>query len=109
MKEVLTKRFWQSVRKTFDDALEGRSAEVNAAKAPPTTAQTPLRPRKPPLRQLRVSRTELVLAPIKVIEQSKCIQRKQLALYQERKAKRMPTSVAVRGTGELPCLCVLRG
>jgi hypothetical protein len=34
MKEVLTKRFWQGVRKTFHDALEGPPVEDNASQAP---------------------------------------------------------------------------
>jgi hypothetical protein len=29
MKEVLTKRFWQNVKKTFDDALEGPPVKAN--------------------------------------------------------------------------------
>ena len=29
MKEVLTKRFWQDVKKTFDEALEGAPAKAN--------------------------------------------------------------------------------
>jgi hypothetical protein len=29
MKEVLTKRFWESVKKTFDDGLEGRPPADN--------------------------------------------------------------------------------
>jgi hypothetical protein len=33
MKEVLTKSFWQSVKKTFHDALEGPPAEDNASQA----------------------------------------------------------------------------
>jgi hypothetical protein len=34
MKEVLSKRFWQSVKKTFDEALKGPPPEGNAPKAP---------------------------------------------------------------------------
>jgi hypothetical protein len=34
MKELLSKSFWQGVKKTFHDSLEGRSLEENALKAP---------------------------------------------------------------------------
>jgi hypothetical protein len=34
MKEVLTQNFWQSVKKTFYDALDGPPAEDNASEAP---------------------------------------------------------------------------
>jgi hypothetical protein len=34
MKEFLTKSFWQGVKKTFHEALEGRPPEGNASKAP---------------------------------------------------------------------------
>jgi hypothetical protein len=34
MKEVFTKSFWQSVKKTFDDALEDPPAADNALKTP---------------------------------------------------------------------------
>ena len=34
MKEVLTKKFWQDVKKTFDDALEG--PPPNASETPPS-------------------------------------------------------------------------
>jgi hypothetical protein len=33
MKEVLTKSFWQGVKKTFHDALKGPPAEDNASQA----------------------------------------------------------------------------
>lgn len=31
MNEVFTKRFWQGVRKTFDEALKGQPPEDNAS------------------------------------------------------------------------------
>lgn len=34
MKEVLTKSFWQSVKKTFDEALEDPPPQDNASQAP---------------------------------------------------------------------------
>jgi hypothetical protein len=34
MKEVLTKNFWQTVKKTFYDALDGPPAEDNASGVP---------------------------------------------------------------------------
>ena len=34
MKEVLTKSFWQGVKKTFEDALEGPPPEDKASQAP---------------------------------------------------------------------------
>jgi hypothetical protein len=34
MKEVLTKSFWQGVKKTFHEALKGPPAEDNASQAP---------------------------------------------------------------------------
>jgi hypothetical protein len=34
MKEVLTKGFWRSVKKTFYDALEEPPAEANVTQAP---------------------------------------------------------------------------
>lgn len=34
MKEVLTKSFWQGVKKTFYDAVEGPPAEDNASQTP---------------------------------------------------------------------------
>ena len=34
MREVLTKSFWQGVKKTYYEALEGRPAEDNASTAP---------------------------------------------------------------------------
>ena len=33
MKELLTKRFWQSVKKTYEDARNGPSAEEKAVEA----------------------------------------------------------------------------
>jgi ribosomal protein L12E/L44/L45/RPP1/RPP2 len=39
MKEVLTKRFWQGVKKTFDEALENPAPKDAAA--PPSTADAP--------------------------------------------------------------------
>ena len=34
MKEVLTKSFWQGVKKTFHEALEGPPPETKAAQSP---------------------------------------------------------------------------
>ena len=34
MKEVLTRSFWQGVKKTFQDALEGPPPEDKASQAP---------------------------------------------------------------------------
>jgi hypothetical protein len=34
MKEVLTKSFWQSVKKTFKEALEGPPPDDSASQAP---------------------------------------------------------------------------
>jgi hypothetical protein len=34
MKELLTKRFWEGVRQTFDDAREGVAPAENAAQIP---------------------------------------------------------------------------
>jgi len=54
MKEVLTKSFWDGVKKTFDDALEGQPpAEAPApadASAPADggDAKTPSTPEPPP-------------------------------------------------------------
>jgi len=39
MKEVLTKNFWQGVKKTFDEAL--KSPAPKDAAAPPSTADAP--------------------------------------------------------------------
>jgi hypothetical protein len=36
MKEVLTKGFWQGVKKTFSEALEGSAAEAKASQADAT-------------------------------------------------------------------------
>jgi hypothetical protein len=51
MKEVLTKSFWQGVKKTFYDALEGPLPEDTAAQAPAeanpnasSTSETPSAP-----------------------------------------------------------------
>ena len=48
MKEVLTKSFWQGVKKTYYEALEGPPPENNASPAPaednlksPSTSETP--------------------------------------------------------------------
>jgi len=45
MKEVLTKRFWKDVKKTFDEALEGSSpvdkAPQTSAEGSPSAAPTP--------------------------------------------------------------------
>jgi hypothetical protein len=51
MKEVLTKRFWQSVKKTFDEALEDPPPENNASQAPaeisPKSSSTAENPSSP--------------------------------------------------------------
>ena len=48
MKELLTKRFWQEVKKTYDDALQGPPPEAKplppAAKATPDSNPEPPRP-----------------------------------------------------------------
>jgi hypothetical protein len=51
MKEVFTKRFWETVKKTFDDALEDPPPADNALPAPAkgdlsasSTAETPSSP-----------------------------------------------------------------
>jgi hypothetical protein len=55
MKEVLTKSFWEGVKKTFDEALEGPPSEETALPAPvegdlvvPSTSETPSTPPVPP-------------------------------------------------------------
>jgi hypothetical protein len=35
MNEIFTKSFWKGVKKTFDDAREGRTTEENTAETPP--------------------------------------------------------------------------
>jgi hypothetical protein len=52
MKEVLTKRFWEGVKKTFDDALEGQPAasgnpQVPAGTQQPNDASSPEAPASP--------------------------------------------------------------
>jgi hypothetical protein len=42
VKEVFTKRFWQGVKKTFHDALEGRPPERDAV--PTAAVETPRGP-----------------------------------------------------------------
>jgi hypothetical protein len=37
MKEVLTKRFWQDLKKTFDEAKEDSPAKSNDSEAPDET------------------------------------------------------------------------
>ena len=51
MKEVFTKRFWQGVKKTYYDALEGPPPEDSASQAPAqgnlnpsSTSETPSSP-----------------------------------------------------------------
>jgi len=51
MKEVFTKSFWEGVKKTFDEALEGRPTTDNALQTKAegdlrtsTTAETPPSP-----------------------------------------------------------------
>jgi hypothetical protein len=41
MKEVLTKSFWQAVKKTYYEALEGPLPEVSASQAPAEDNPTP--------------------------------------------------------------------
>jgi hypothetical protein len=41
MKEVLTKSFWQGVRKTFYEAMESEPAKEDATKVPAAEQQTP--------------------------------------------------------------------
>ena len=49
MKEVLTKSFWQGVKKTFEDALEGPPPEDKASQAPAAgNYETPSTPDAPP-------------------------------------------------------------
>jgi hypothetical protein len=51
MKEVLTKSFWQGVKKTFDQALEDRPPTENALKTPaesdPSASSTSATPSSP--------------------------------------------------------------
>jgi hypothetical protein len=54
MKEVLTKRFWESVKKAFDDALEGRPPTDNVVQtraeddlSASSTSETPPSPSVP--------------------------------------------------------------
>jgi hypothetical protein len=46
MKELLTKRFWQDVKKTYDDALKGPPPEEKAL--PPAAEPTPDSHPEPP-------------------------------------------------------------
>lgn len=45
VKELLTKKFWRGVKKTFDDAREGPPSEIAAAPAP--AEPTPPAPASP--------------------------------------------------------------
>jgi len=51
MKELLTKRFWQDVKKTFQEAREGAPPKDNAAQLPAAdksdAPSTPDAPRSP--------------------------------------------------------------
>jgi len=40
MKELLTKKFWQGVKKTYDEAVNGPPAEVTAS-LPPAEGEPP--------------------------------------------------------------------
>ena len=44
MKEVLTKSFWQGVKKTFYEAMESEPAKEDASQAPPEKQETPISP-----------------------------------------------------------------
>jgi hypothetical protein len=49
MKEMLTKNFWQGVKKTFYEALEEPATKDNAAPAPiPDNPKPPSTPDAPP-------------------------------------------------------------
>jgi hypothetical protein len=52
MKEVLTKRFWQDVKKTYYEALEGPPADGKALQPPaesgPNASPAPAPPDQPP-------------------------------------------------------------
>ena len=48
MKEVLTKSFWLGVKKTFYDALEDRTVEAEAGKAPEDDTKGGSKPDIPP-------------------------------------------------------------
>lgn len=41
MREVLTKSFWQGVKKTYYEALEGPPPEDNASQAPAKSSLSP--------------------------------------------------------------------
>jgi hypothetical protein len=48
MKELLTKTFWQGVKKTYDDALKGAPPEDKTLPPPePTSDSHPERPQPP--------------------------------------------------------------
>jgi len=46
MKEVLTKSFWQGVKKTFYEAMEPEPAKEDASQAPAAEHQTPSSPQE---------------------------------------------------------------
>jgi hypothetical protein len=48
MKEVLTKKFWQGVKKTFDEAREGPPSEITAAPPPVEASPDAPAPPEPP-------------------------------------------------------------
>jgi hypothetical protein len=48
MKEVLTKSFWQGVKKTFYEAMEPEPAKEDAAQVPASDYGTPSLPQENP-------------------------------------------------------------
>jgi hypothetical protein len=64
MKEVLTKSFWQGVRKTYYEALEGPPPKGSASLAPAERNLNPLQCQRLHRRHhLRASGTDLALSP----------------------------------------------
>ena len=59
MKEVFTKRFWQSVKKTYYEALESPPPEDGVSQAPAEGNLTPHQRQKLRRHHLRASSTEL--------------------------------------------------
>jgi hypothetical protein len=59
MNEVLTKRFWQGVKRTFDEALADRPPEDNASQAidpsNPNASSTAEAPSAPPASRVQDS------------------------------------------------------
>jgi hypothetical protein len=46
MKEVLTKSFWQGVKKTFYEAMESEPAKENASEVPAAKQEAPSSPQE---------------------------------------------------------------